>query len=217
MMRRTLVVLVVLAGAGYGAAEVAAKNYAEKALAESAAAQDPIAEEAEAEVSAPLLWGLITRNTIDRIEISTRHVTVGPFIADRTVAVLTGVHLDRAASLREFEAVVSSIDRLDMTVEISAAEASKVLPEGFAFEFVGGGVVAIRGPGVSVRGRLVVAPPSAVRFEPEAGVRLPRGFSPPRWEFEDIPFVTCIREIEILPGRARVTCSQENPPPTFPP
>ena len=215
MFRRTLIIFVVLIGIGYGAAEVYAKSFAEKSLAENAAAKDPIAQTAQAKVSAPLIWGLLTKSSIDRIEISTQHVQLGPILGDRTTAVLTDVHIDRKASIRESEPIVDKIGRLDMSVEILQEEASKLLPNGVTFEFTSGNV-AIKGPlGVSVDGKLVVRDGDTIAFEPK-GV-MPRGIRAPSFKLGDIPFVSCLQQIEAKPGRLRITCSQKNPPATFPP
>lgn len=201
--------------AGYGAAEVFAKSYAERSLAENAASHDPIAETAEAKVSAPLIWGLLTKSTISRIEISTKHVQLGPIIGDKTTAVLTDVHIDRKASIRESEPIVDKIGRIDMSVEITQEEASKLLPEGFSFES-SPGKLTLKGPrGISVEGKLVVKGTDTIAFEPDAP--LPRAIRAPSFQLGDIPFVSCLQQIEAMAGRIKVTCSQNNPPPTFPP
>src|SRR5687767_9792364 len=109
MFRRILLVFVILLGIGYLGAEALGERYAEKTLAAKAVEKDAVAREATADVSTPLIWGLLTRNTIDRIELTTNHVQVGPLLADRAIAVLTGVHIDRARSLQEAEPIVSKI------------------------------------------------------------------------------------------------------------
>lgn len=215
MFRRVAIGLVLLLGVGYGVAETYAKGFAEKKIAEAAEKYDPAARDTAANVSTPLLWGLITRSTVDRIEISARHLDTGPFLADRVVAVLTGVRLDRTATIKQQEPVVESIERLDMTLEISATEASKILPEGFTFEFQEGKVI-LRGPGLEISGKLVLMPPFGMRFDPDAGGIVPKSVRV-SWKFEDVPFVNCLKEIAIAPGLARVTCSQDNPPARFPP
>lgn len=215
MFRRALLVFAGLLVLGYGAAEVFAKSYAERSLAENAAAHDPIAQTAEAKVSSPLIWGLIRRSTIDRIEISTQHVQLGPIIGDKTTAVLTGVHLDRKASIRESEPVVDRIGRIDMSLEVRQEEMSKLLPPGFSFE-VAPGTVVLKGPqGIEVAGSLKVQQPDTIVFEPVSP--LPRGVRPPSFKLGDIPFVSCLQQIEAMAGRVKVTCSQQNPPPRFPP
>lgn len=214
MFKKLLLVLVILLVGGYAVAEVAAKSFAERSLAENAASKDPVATEVEAEVSSPLLWQLFTTSTIKRIQISTRHIAIGPFTADRVTAVLTNVHLDRAASIRESEPIVDSIGRLDMIVELGDDEVSKALPEGTTFEFVKDSVI-LKAGSLSVEGKLEVTEPDTIRFVPDSP--LPGGVRPPSWKLEDIPFVSCIRNIEIHPGFVRVTCSQQDPPARFPP
>lgn len=214
MFGRILLVLVVLLGIGYGAAELVAARYAEQMLADKVESKDALAKNATADVSTPLLWGLLTNNTIDRIELTTTHVQVGPLLADKAVAVLTGVHIDRAKSLKEAEVIVSSIDRLDMTVILSQESVSKALAEGVTVEF-GDGVATLKALGLEVEGTLEVVGETAVAFVPN--LDLPRGFPRPHLELADVPFVSCIRQILIEPGFVTVTCTKQNPPPDFPP
>lgn len=215
MLKKIFLVVLILLGASYAGAEFAAASFAEKAIAESAAERDPLAREVTAQVSKPLLFNLLRSSVIDRIEVSTTHVQVGPVSADRATAVLYGVRLDVGASIAQREPVVESIDRLEMTLEISQGAASAVLPEGFRFEFHSGGRVVLAGNGIEVSGRLTLVPPATLRFEPDAG-SVPPGINP-EWTLEEIPFVTCLESLEISEGVARVSCSQEDPPPDFPP
>lgn len=212
MARKALIILLGALVVLYGGAEVAAKKYAEKALAENAASQDPLATKAEAHISFPLIFGILTRNTIDRIEISTKHIQIRGFVADKATAVLHGVHLDRAASLRDTEPVIESIDRLDMSIEFRQEEISKLLPQGFRFQFTPG-IVTLLGPGFAVEGDLKVTDAGTIVF---AG-SLPRAITLPSIDLGDLPFVSCIRDIDAGPAIVTITCSENNPPPNFPP
>lgn len=214
MFRRILLVFLILLGLGYGAAEALATRYAEKTLAAKAVEKDVVAREATAEVSTPLIWGLLTRNTIDRIELTTNHVQVGPLLADRAIAVLTGVHIDRAQSLREAEAVVDKIDRLEVTVILSQEAVSKVLGDGVSVEF-SDGAAKLKTLGLEIEGTFQVVGETSVEFVPNATV--PRGFPRPKMELANIPFVACIQKILLKPGFVTVTCFKDNPPPDFPP
>lgn len=214
MLKKIFLVVVILLGASYAGAEVAAARFAEKAIAESAAERDPLARVVTAQVSKPLLFNLLRSSVIDRIEVSTTHVQVGPVSADRATAVLYGVRLDVGASIARREPVVQSIDRLEMMLEISQGAASAILPEGFRFEFHSGGRVVLAGNGIEVSGGLTLVPPATLRFEPDEPV--PPGINP-EWTLEEIPFVTCLESLEIDEGVARVSCSQEDPPADFPP
>ncbi|MEO7804792.1 MAG: LmeA family phospholipid-binding protein [Actinomycetota bacterium] len=212
MAKRAIIIMLGTLTVLYGVAEVAAKKYGEKALAQYAAEKDPLATNAQAQISFPIIFGILSRNTIDRVEISTNHVEIRGIVADKTTAVLTGVHLDRAASLRDREPVIESIDRLDMSIEIRQEELSKRLPQGLGFVFTPG-IVTLTGPGFAVEGSLKVTAPGVIDFDGT----LPRGLKPPSLDLGDLPFVTCIREINIGPGVVTITCSLENPPSKFPP
>lgn len=218
MFRRALMVFLIIVLLGYGALEVAAKTFAERRLEELAEERHRLALEAQASVSVPLLYGIVVNSRINRVEIATTQLNLGPFVADRAGAVIEGIHLDRLATLAEREPVIQSIDRLEMFVEFTSEEASRVLPEGFSFAFVADGSVQLQIPGGnSVRGRLVIIEGVLVRFDPEAGAALPPGLRQPLWSFVDIPFVTCLQSVEIRAGTARITCVEEDPPSRFPP
>lgn len=214
MFRRVLLILLILGAVGAVAAEMMAVRYAEKTLAAKAAEKDVAAREATADVSSPLLWGLLSRSTIDRIQLTTKHVQVGSLLADEAIAVLTGVHIDRARSLKEAEVIISKIDRLDVSVILSQESVSKVLGEGVSVEFADR-VAKLKAMGLEVEGTFQVVDETAVEFVPKAS--LPRGFPRPRIDLSNAPFVSCIRQILIKPGFVTVTCSKDNPPPDFPP
>lgn len=214
MFRRVLLVLLILGTIGAVAAEMMAVRYAEKTLAAKAAEKDGLAREATADVSAPLLWGLVSRNTIDRIQFTTRHVQVGPLLADEVIAVLTDVHIDRARSLKQGEPIVDKIGRLDVTVILSQEAVSKVLGDGVSVEFAQGSA-KLKALGQEVEGTFQVVDETFVEFVPKAS--LPRGFPRPRIDLTNVPFVSCIQQILIKPGFVTVTCSKDSPPPDFPP
>jgi hypothetical protein len=216
MIRRVAVLLVVAVPASYGAGEVAATKYTQSALAKKIKEEDPAAQDVKAKVSTPLVWGLITRNTVDRIEASATHVKIGDFFAGRVSATLHGVVVDRPASIKQRQIVLTSIDRLDATVEMSQEEVSKILPTGLHFRFQEDGEVEVAGPAGSIKGKLVIVPPSAIKFQPTTPSLL-RGLAVPVWDMSNIPLVTCIHDIEVHAGSVKVTCTQNNPPAKFPP
>lgn len=200
----------------YGAAEVLAKGYAQTKIEENVKERYPAAREVKSSVSAPVIFGLLTQSAISRVEIAVRHVEAGVLLTDRVSVTLYDVRIDLGESIRRREAVVDRIDRLDLTVEISDDQASKTLPEAFAFEFSPEGVV-ITAPGIRIRGRLQIASESQLVFVPEEPQRLPPSFRPPVWELKGIPLFACLEKVEVRPGRVRVTCSIEDPPTDFPP
>lgn len=213
LFRRLVVILIVLAAAGYGVAEVYAKGYAEERMVQMAEERDPLAQGSEASVSAPLIFGIVRNGTIARIEISNRHLDVGPFIADQVSAVLTGVHLDRAESFRTRSIKLESIDRIEMSVEVTQEEASKVLPEGFRFEFSEDRVSLIGGD-LEVSGRFEISGHNEVTFTSDEPIPGARSIT---WRFGAIPFVTCISSVELEEGLLIVVCTEDNPPAQFPP
>lgn len=216
-MKKAILVLLVLVVVGYAAAEVFAKRFVEERIERAVAEREPQAREIRAEVSAPLLFGLLTSGAVSRIEVSASQVpVVRVFSTDRITAVLHGVELDRAASRERRRAVVRSIDRLEVTVEVAQEELSRVLPPGYRFELAPG-AVTLQGPaGLSVRGRLAVQPPAGLRFEPLSVPLLPAGVRVPLVELAEVLFVSCISSVELLPGLLRVTCSRDDPPVPFP-
>lgn len=214
-MRKGLIVAAVILPVLYVGAEVGAKTFAEKTLAENAASHDPVADEAEAKVSSPLLWDLFTKDVVRRIEVSTTHIDIGPFLADRAEAVLNGVHIDRQASIKESEPIVSRIDLLEMTLTLAQEEVSKILPPGFTFQFQSGSVV-LKGPlGLNLEGFFEVRGANGIAFVPKN--KLPGGISAPAFELGDVPFVSCIKDVRLEAGKAIITCSHKNAPPIFPP
>lgn len=213
-MRRLIWLLAILVVI-YGAGEFAAKSYAEDKIEEQVKDKYSLAREVDASVSVPLIFGLITGSAIDRVEVAVDHFDAGEFLTDRVTAVLTRVHIDAGESIRRRELVVDSVERLDVTIEISDDEASKSLPQGLAFRFESG-KVSLEGAAVSVDGKFEVAG-NDVRFVPEQTPALPREFQAPVWKLGSLPLVTCLRDIEVLSGLVRITCSTDNPPAEFPP
>lgn len=217
MIRRAFVAFLLIVLIGYGALEVAAKSYAETTLEELAVERNTLAQSAEAQVSVPLLYGILFRGEMRRVEIATTQVNVGPFLADRARAVIRGIKVDRFATVLEREPIIESIEAIEMTLEFNSLEASKTLPEGFSFEFLTDGKVRLSGPNVDVRGRFVILEGPVIRFDPDAGSSLPQVLGTPSWSFDGIPFVTCVSSIEIVAPLARITCVERDPPPRFPP
>lgn len=217
MVRRVFVAFLIITVVGYGALEFAAKSFAEGKLEELAVERNRLAQGAEAKVSVPLLYGILVNSRIRRVEIATTQVDLGPFVADRASAVLRTIELDRMATLLEREPVIESIDVVEMALEFNSAQASKVLPEGFSFEFLPTGKVRLIGPGTDITGQLVIAEGPVIRFDPEGGSVLPPGVGNLVWTFTEVPFVTCVAKIEIIAPLARITCTERDPPAKFPP
>lgn len=197
----------------YGVAEAIAKNYAEDSIEDAVSSQEPLAQGVEADVSLPLLLALATRSEIRRVQISVSHVSAGEFSIDRITAVMFGVKFDRPESLRTRKPVIESIDRLDIGLEISEAELSRVMPEGLTVELHPGSAT-LMGPGFEVDGKLELAGARSFRFMPSTP--LPAGIEAPSWEIGNIPFGSCFRSVEMEEALLRVTCALEDPPARFP-
>lgn len=212
MARRVFYVFLVTLPLLYGGAEVAAKKLAEKSLAENVKSHDPVATETSASVSSPLLFGLFTKKTIDRVEVSANHVKLEQLLADDATVTLHGVHIDVAQSMKQSEPVISSIDRMDVTFSISQDEVSKLVPTGLRVQFAGQGVTNLVGPGFLVKGTLEVEG-GALAFRPLTP--LPKGVRNLRIPLGET-VASCIQNIEVQVGKAIITCSKDNPPTSFP-
>lgn len=216
MLRRLLLWPLIALIALYGIGEITAKPYAESKIESNVRARYQAAKDVEAHISTPALFDLITRSSIARIEIIIRHVEAGGVVADRISAVLTDVDLKLRESIRRGRMVVEAIDRVDVSVEILDDEFSKILPPGFTMQFGTGGAT-ISGPAGTISGRLEVVSGSQLRFVPQDSGALPVAARSPVLGLRDLPMVTCLEAVTVLPGRARVRCSIEDPPTDFPP
>lgn len=215
MLRKLLFGFLILIVATYAGAEVFGKGYAERKTVENVEQRDPKARDVDATFSSPLVLGLIRKSTVERVEVDATHIDAGDFFTDRAIVVLTGIHVDLGRSIKERKVVVTKIDRLDLSLDITAEEASKTLPSGFAFDF-GQDKVAVEGPGgVGVSGNFEVTSPGKVRFVPDSP--LPHGFRAPSWDLTEVPMIDCLREIKVRAGKLRATCSVSNPPIDLPP
>lgn len=215
MVRRAITFTLLIVVVGYVAAEFWVKGYAEGRIEEEVRALNPTLSGVEAEVSVPLLYEVVGRTKITRVEVSTTQVDLGPFLADRITATLHGIAVDRWPTVIRRSPVIESIDRVDTTVEFTSEQASQVLPQGWVFVFNPAGGVSVRGPNFEVQGRLEVVD-SSIRFAPDPTTGMPGGIAPPRWSFGPMPFVTCLRSIQVTSGLARVTCSVTDPPARLP-
>jgi hypothetical protein len=207
----TLVIIVVL----YGAAEVAAKPYVEGKIEDNVKERYPVAREVDSSVSIPLLFGIITKSTVSRVEINVRHVDAEALPTDRVSATLEGVHIEVGESISRREIVVERVDRLLIVVEITDEGASKTLPEGFAFEFRPSTVI-VSGPGLRAQVEPQVASKSQIRFVAQG--QLPAAVRLPVWNLQDLPLMACNElDVDVDTGRLRITCAVDNPPIDFPP
>lgn len=207
-MIRRLFVLAVIVGVAYPGAEFAAKRYVETKIEQEVRDADPSAQDVTASVSWPVIYDFASAGVMSETSVSVRRADIGPFVADLVTATFERVHLDRAESIRGRKPVVASIERLRLAVEVTSAELSKIVPDGFSFQLENGSVT-LRGPGIEVRGRFEVLGEDRVRFAPERGGPLPMGVG---FRVEGVPFANCLEAIFIDAGRARFECSVDDPP-----
>ncbi len=206
-LKRLVILFLILAGGGYAFAEVKAKGYAEEHIEAEARTAAP-ASNSQATVSFPFVWDLITKSGVQKVEVTLTEYNLGPFLADRVVAAFNNIHVDKAATLRERELVISSIESLDITVGVSASQVSRTLPEGLSFEFAADSVV-LHGPGFEVAGNLKTVASGRVVFE--TATPLPRGVAVSGFDL-GMPFVDCAQRIVILPSLLTIICRVDNPP-----
>jgi hypothetical protein len=228
VFRKIVVLGLLLVLALYAGSEVAVNNYAENAIARKLEQDHPEAREVKASVSLPVLFPFLSSGRIRRVGATAKNVAVAVpvglpaltaestiFAADVTVA-LEGLDVDRDALLQRRRLLVESIDHLEMTVEITQEEASKALRlfpgfEALGFEFLDD-VSRITGAGV-IGGTFVVEEGTRLHFVPNAVSGLPAGLDP-MIQLGNLPFFRCTADVEvqIVQGRMRVTCSQDDPP-----
>ena len=192
-----LVVIVVLLG------EVGYRLLLQTEFVDTAAGRDPRAQNVSASIGFPLM----PRSVLDRtaqVTVSEHQVGIGSLKADALVARGTGVHVKILSSLTNRRADVTSVDKVDFSADISQAEASRTLPSGYSYVFQAERVI-MKGPGTTLTGRFEVRAPAQVIFI------LPGLQTPPVLTFSGYPFSQCVTGVEVLPGKATITCSKPHP------
>jgi len=211
-LKRLIVLFLIVAGGGYAFAEVKARGFTEEKIEAEASAVAPAANP-QATVSFPLVWTLITKSEVQTVEVILTGYDLGPFLADRVFAFFNGIHVEKVATLRERELVLSSIDSLDLIVEVSAAEVSRALTGGLSFEFAADSAL-LKGPGLEIAGTLRSESAGRIFFEPSTA--LPKGVAVPDFEVS-MPFVDCLQRVVVKPGLLEIACHINNPPADFRP
>ena len=226
MLKKIVIVGLVLVLVAYAGIEVWTNNYAESAIARKLEQDHPEANEVQARVSIPLLVSILGDGTIRRVGVAARHVRVarvpvvgaftgaGDIFASDVNVELSGVKVDKDALLQRKQLQVASIDHLEITTEITQAEASKLLAivPGVAFEFQPDLVRITIGRTV-VGGDFQVEEGTKLRFVPASAVGLPAGLNPVL-ELTNLPFARCTAKlrIKVEEGKLELTCAQDNPP-----
>lgn len=200
-----LLILVVLAAA---AAEVATRLLLEHRIAGAVAGAEPGATDVTAAVAFPVLPRLLAGGRIGRVSASARNVNLSLLTADRVSAVADGVDVDVSGALGGRSEVVTHVDRIDLTLTITEAEVSAILPSGFSFTF-GDGTVTLHALVASISGRFSVEPTARIVFSfvgsPLEGIRVPD------IKFGVHPLDTCLQSIVLRPGTLTITCRETNP------
>jgi hypothetical protein len=201
---RLLRLVIVLAVIGALLGEVGYRYRLQSEFVAAAAARDPRAQDISANVGFPLTPGLALHRAAS-VTVSEHHVDIGSLKADALVAQGTGVHLKVLSSLTSRRADVTSVDKVDFSADISEAEASRTLPAGYSYVFQAGKVI-MKGPGrTTLTGRFQVRAPAQLIF-----IR-PGLQTPPVITFSGYPFSQCVQGVEVVPGKATITCSRPHP------
>jgi DUF2993 family protein len=226
VLKKIVIIGLLLVLVAYAGTEVWINNYAESAIAKKLEQDHPEANDVHARVSIPLLVSILGDGTIRRVGVAARHVRiarvpvvgtltgVGDIFASDVDVELSGVMIDKDALLQRKQLQVASIDHLDITTEITQAEASKLLAivPGVQFEFQPD-LVRITVGRIVVGGDFRVEEGTKLRFVPASAVGLPVGLNPVL-ELTNLPFARCTSKlgIKVEEGKLRLTCSQDNPP-----
>ena len=212
-MKKFLFILILLTVL-YAGSEFGAKTYVEARMEDEVRASAPNARNVGATVSLPLVYAVLAEKPINTVEVVVRGADVGPFVADRISGTLQNVTVDRAELIQNQEVRVTSIGSFDGTIELTEGEVSKVLPSGFSFHFEQNAVTLEAPAGIRIRGR-IQGSRDGFKFSP--GEDLPAPLRLTLFRFQNVPFASCVDTVEILPGRAIVSCHVDRPPATFPP
>jgi len=200
-LRKLLLLAVVVAGL-LVVADVAARKVAEDQVADRVAASDGVEGQARVEISSfPFLPGLLASGTVDDLT-----VTVDDVRTDRvrfaTVAVdLERVRVSREELLSGRRVVLQDVGRGTARAEVTQEELSRVLDLPVTVER---GRVRVRVAGQQVTAEASVRD-NVTRLS-VAGAQVP-GLTLPR-----LPLVPCLADVELVPGRVRLSCRLDRVP-----
>jgi len=209
MIKRLALLLLVILAAAYFGAEVLAADYAEKRMAAYIVEREPLIKDPKVSMSRPVVLGLLMNSTIRKVKVASDRPNLGLLTAERVEATLSGTHIDRGASISQQKVVVTSIDSIEVSVDVSEEQASRVLPTGFRFTFDSTGVT-LAGRGLRVKGQISSAGTGVLKFK--ANGSLPVTVSVPLLRYPRLPLVECLPEVRATQGILKLTCKQFNPP-----
>ena len=201
-MRKLLLLLVVVAVL-LVVADFGTRQVAEEQVAERVAATEGVEGQARVEISSfPFLPGLLASGTVDDMS-----VTVDDVRTDRvrfaTVAVdLERVRVSREELLSARRVVLQDVGRGTARVELTQEELSRLLDLPVTVER---GRVRVRVAGQQVTATASVRE-NVLRLS-VAGAQVP-AVTIPR-----LPLVPCLADVELVPGRVRLSCHLDQVPP----
>jgi hypothetical protein len=202
VLLKVLLVLAILIGGLLVAADVGSRAVAESQLRERVEAAARPGGGASARIrSFPFLGRLLASGSVSRMEVSVADVTVEDVTFARLAVDLRKVVFDRDKLLSERTVELRSIGRGTGVAEVDQAELSRL---------VGAPVVLEAGRArVRVVGQLVTATATVRDNTLRISVS---GLSVPPLRIPRLPLVPCVANIEILPGRLRLTCDLDRVP-----
>lgn len=199
---RKLLLLAVIAGL-LAAADVGVRGAAESQLRDRVeAAASPGGATSVRIGSFPFLVRLLMSGGVSRVSVSTTEVTVEGLTFARVAVDLHNVTFDRSTLLSERKVVLESLDRGVAVAEVTQDQLSERLGVPVTLE---AGRARVRVAGQTVTAVASVSDNTlrlAVPGQAVPPLRIPR-----------LPLVPCVADVEILPGRIRLTCEVDQVPP----
>ncbi len=200
---RKLLFVAVLALVLLVAADFGARQVAEEQIAERVAATEGVQGQAKVEITSfPFLGRLLASGTVTDLAVSVDEVQAER-VRFATVAVdLDEVRVSRSELLSERRVVLQDVGRGRARAEMTEQELSRLIDLPVTLE---------RGRArVRVAGQVVTATASVrdnVLRVSVAGVQAPAITIP------KLPLVPCVADVELLPGRLRLSCQLDQVPP----
>ena len=200
---RKLLLVAVLALVLLVAADFGARQVAEEQIAERVAATEGVQGQAKVEITSfPFLGRLLASGTVTDLAVSVDEVQAER-VRFATVAVdLDQVRVSRSELVSERRVVLQDVGRGRARAEMTEQELSRLIDLPVTLE---------RGRArVRVAGQVVTATASVrdnVLRVSVAGVQVPAITIP------KLPLVPCVADVELLPGRLRLSCQLDQVPP----
>ncbi len=184
-------------------ADLAARQVAEEQIADRVAGVEGVQGQARVDITSfPFLGRLLASGTVDDVSVSLDDVRAER-VRFATVAVqLDSVRINRGELLSGRHLVLEDVGRGVARADISQEELSRLIDLPVTLDQ---GRVGVRVGGQQVAATVTVSD-NVLRLT-VAGTRLP-ALTIPR-----LPLVPCVADVELLPGRARLTCTLDRVPP----